>query len=105
MLVFGFLTGAGFYPSLFNSINMLLGIGVLAYPKAMLQLGWFGIVILCLLTIGTRYTAGLLKRAITLHPDCHSFSDMGRKSYGKLGTVFITSVFFMVRYAPPNHYL
>eukprot|EP01138_Halocafeteria_seosinensis_P000105 gb/GECG01000107.1/.p1 GENE.gb/GECG01000107.1/~~gb/GECG01000107.1/.p1 ORF type:complete len:319 (+),score=15.51 gb/GECG01000107.1/:1-957(+) len=87
--------GAGFSPSLFNSINMLLGIGVLAYPRALMRTGWFGLVILLFLTVSTRYTAGILKTAIEVHPDCHSFSDLGRRSYGKAGTVFITTVFFL----------
>eukprot|EP01138_Halocafeteria_seosinensis_P013362 gb/GECG01013648.1/.p1 GENE.gb/GECG01013648.1/~~gb/GECG01013648.1/.p1 ORF type:complete len:506 (+),score=36.47 gb/GECG01013648.1/:1-1518(+) len=86
--------GSTFIQSLFNAINMLLGIGVLAYPNALKRTGWIGVPILCLITLATRHTAGLLKKSIELHPDCRSFSDLGRRSYGALGTVLITIAFF-----------
>ena len=88
--------GSTFIQSVFNAINMLVGIGVLAYPNALMRTGWIGVAILSLITLATRHTAGLLKKSIELHPDCRSFSDLGRRSYGALGTTLITIAFFFV---------
>lgn len=95
--------GSTFVQSLFNAINMLLGIGVLAYPNALKRTGWIGLIILCLITLATRHTAGLLKKSIELHPECRSFSDLGRKSYGTLGTTLITIAFFFVSCSANDH--
>lgn len=93
---------------------------MLAYPSGMAYAGWVGMILLVSLMLLTRYTATIISKILYENPDCRTFTDIGkssmatnyaclsdvyssrstfssgRKAFGIPGTVFITTVFFMV---------
>lgn len=71
----------------FNATNLLLGIGILAYPAALKASGWSGLGVLAFLSLTTRYTAGLLAKIIDLDPDIRSYPDIGAPASVAVGTL------------------
>ena len=81
-----------------NSVNLLVGIGLLAYPAALRLGGWAGLGLLVLLAIGTRYTATLIACIIEKlgGPRAAStYTDMAQGAFGKPGAIFISVCFFL----------
>lgn len=85
-----------FGQTVFNSINILLGIGVLSLPFALkLSSLVVGVVLLLLFCVLTRYTATALSRVIELNPaEVVTYSDIGQLALGANGRIFI-SYFFL----------
>lgn len=94
---------------------------MLAFPLALANSGWVGVLLLAIFTVSTRYTAYLIGKIMEEHPDCYTFSDMGkgldlglvivgaplltfkvlnsrtgRKAFGMKGSALITVIFFLV---------
>ncbi|EKX48154.1 hypothetical protein GUITHDRAFT_162545 [Guillardia theta CCMP2712] len=53
---------SSFGQTVFNALNLLMGVGLLSLPYAMRLAGWFGMVILLIFSLFTCYTAKLLGR-------------------------------------------
>jgi len=69
--------------TVFNSINVLIGVGLLSLPLGVKLSGWLiGMVFLFLAAVVTRYTAGLLTKCLDLDPALVTFSDIAWKAFG-----------------------
>ena len=69
--------------TVFNSVNVLIGIGLLSLPLALKQSGWLiGMGVLFLAAITTRYTALLLAKCLDLDQSLVTFSDIAWKAFG-----------------------
>lgn len=69
--------------TIFNSVNVLIGVGLLSLPLGLKQSGWLiGMVFLFCAALATRYTAGLLAKCMELDPTLVSFSDIAWKAFG-----------------------
>ncbi|KAL1677645.1 transmembrane amino acid transporter protein-domain-containing protein [Schizophyllum commune] len=83
-----------FGQTLFNSIAILLGIGMLSEPLAFHYAGWIGGTILNVMYGAiTCYTAKILGRIILADPRLRSYSDIGRKAFGPKATLLISLLF------------
>lgn len=72
---------------LFNSIAILLGIGMLSEPLAFSYAGWIaGTILIFLYGALTCYTAKILARIILEDHRLRSYSDIGHKAFGELHT-------------------
>ncbi|KAI9014117.1 transmembrane amino acid transporter protein-domain-containing protein [Hyaloraphidium curvatum] len=80
--------------SLFNSANILVGIGVLSLPFA-LRLTSFavGLGLLAVFCILTLYTARVLARLVDLAGDVTTYADVGQMALGNNGRIFIAYFF------------
>ncbi|KAL8698125.1 MAG: hypothetical protein Q9224_001992 [Gallowayella concinna] len=66
-----------------NSVNVLVGVGILSLPLALSYSGWvFGIPFLLLAALATRYTAGLLAKCLNRFPRMTHFSELGYAAFG-----------------------
>ncbi|KXN89865.1 Vacuolar amino acid transporter 1 [Leucoagaricus sp. SymC.cos] len=89
-----------FGQTLFNSIAILLGIGMLSEPLAFAYSGWFmGTVLISMYGVLACYTAKILARIICSDPQLRTYSDIGRKAFGPRATVFISSMFCLELFA------
>jgi len=80
--------------TVFNSINVLIGVGLLSLPMGFKYAGWLcGMVTLALCAAVTAYTARLLARCMDLDPSIITFSDMAFISFGRNARI-ATSVLF-----------
>lgn len=80
--------------TIFNSINVLIGIGMLALAKAMTHAGWlFGSIFMLYSVCMTYWTATLLSDCMDTDPTLYTYADLGHKSFGSKGRVFISLLF------------
>lgn len=80
--------------TVFNSINVLIGVGLLSLPMGFKYAGWLcGMVTLLLCAAVTAYTARLLAKCMDLDPSIITFSDLAFISFGRNARI-ATSVLF-----------
>jgi amino acid permease len=100
-----------FWQSIFNSVNILMGIGMLSLPLAFSITGWVvGVGLLVLSALVTMYTAFLLARCLDYSPPtgwslearsslhvqrAHTFGDIGELAFGRAGRTVINSLFML----------
>lgn len=66
-----------------NSVNVLVGVGLLSLPLAMKQAGWFlGLVFLVFAAVTTSYTAKILARCLDVDPGLVTYADLAYVSFG-----------------------
>ncbi|KAF9452603.1 hypothetical protein P691DRAFT_660426 [Macrolepiota fuliginosa MF-IS2] len=83
-----------FGQTLFNSIAILLGIGMLSEPLAFAYSGWvMGTIIIIAYGALSCYTAKILARIICADSRLRSYADIGRKAFGPRATGFISFMF------------
>jgi vesicular inhibitory amino acid transporter len=83
-----------FVQSVFNSINVLVGIGVLALPLAFRCAGWFfGSLVFLFCVLATNYTAKVIAKCLDFHPNSTTYGDMGAAAFGDRGRTFVSAVF------------
>ena len=79
-----------------NSVNVLIGIGLLSLPLGMKYAGWLvGLVFLLFAALTTRYTAGLLAKCLDVDDSLITFADIAYVSFGSKARV-VTSILFSI---------
>ncbi|CAI4044888.1 hypothetical protein SUVZ_10G1890 [Saccharomyces uvarum] len=80
--------------TIFNSINVLIGIGLLALPLGLRYAGWvLGFTLLSIFAVGTFCTAELLSRCLDTDPTLISYADLGYAAFGSKGRALISALF------------
>ncbi|KAF7316812.1 Aa-trans domain-containing protein [Mycena chlorophos] len=89
-----------FGQTLFNSIAILLGIGMLSEPLAFAYAGWgMGTLLIAFYGFISCYTAKILAGIILSDPRLRSYADIGRKAFGPRSTVIISILFCLELFA------
>lgn len=82
--------------TIFNSTNVLIGIGLLSLPMGIKYAGWIcGMVFLALSAAVTAYTAKLLAKCMDADPSAITFADLAFISFGQRARI-ATSLLFTV---------
>ncbi|KAM0530168.1 hypothetical protein ACHAPP_008860 [Verticillium nonalfalfae] len=82
--------------TIFNSINVLIGVGLLSLPLGIKYAGWVcGMTILLLSAAVTSYTAKLLAKCMDLDASLITFSDLAYISYGRNARIATSILFTM----------
>ncbi|KAH7262659.1 transmembrane amino acid transporter protein-domain-containing protein [Fusarium tricinctum] len=80
--------------SVFNSINALIGVGLLSLPLALQMTGWIpGLLILSLTAAVTSYTGKLLAKCMNFDPSLITYSDLAYVSFGTRARVIVSALF------------
>lgn len=80
--------------SIFNSINALIGVGLLSLPLAFKMSGWiFGLLILTVTAAVTGYTGKLLARCMEYDPSLITYSDLAYVSFGTRARIIVSALF------------
>ncbi|ORY94657.1 transmembrane amino acid transporter protein-domain-containing protein [Syncephalastrum racemosum] len=83
-----------FVQSVFNAMNVLIGVGILAFPLAFRCAGWLvGTFAFVFCAIGTNYTAKLLARCMDASPSAKTYGDIGLAAFGERGRTLIGGIF------------
>lgn len=78
----------------FNSVNVLIGVGLLSLPLAMKQAGWFlGLLFLLFSAVTTSYTAKILAKCLDVDSTLVTYADLAYISFGHHARL-ITSFLF-----------
>lgn len=82
--------------TIFNSINVLIGLGILSIPLAFHLSGWIlGILCISLAAFSTKQTAVILGKILDKHPNLKSYQDIGVYCFGEeIG--FVIMIIFML---------
>ncbi|KAI8054120.1 transmembrane amino acid transporter protein-domain-containing protein [Syncephalis plumigaleata] len=84
---------SSFSQSVFNAVNVLMGIAVLSLPLAFRITGWLlGLCMLLLFALITRYTAGLIKNCLDSNRDLTTYADIGYAAFGAIGRRILTLI-------------
>lgn len=82
--------------TIFNSINVLIGLGILSIPLAFHLSGWIlGVLCLSLAAFSTKQTAIILGKILDRHPNLKSYQDIGVFCFGE-NIGFLIMITFML---------
>ncbi|KAG5935225.1 hypothetical protein E4U53_000480 [Claviceps sorghi] len=80
--------------SVFNSINALIGVGLLSLPLAFKLSGWIiGLLILTLTAAVTAYTGELLAKCMEYDPSIVTYSDLAYVAFGTRARIIVSALF------------
>lgn len=80
--------------TVFNSVNVLIGVGLLSLPLAVKYAGWVvGMIFLAFAAISTAYTARLLAICLDVDPSLVTYADVAYISFGPNARI-VTSLLF-----------
>lgn len=80
--------------TIFNSVNVLIGVGLLALPLALKYSGWVpGLIFFAFAAVTTQYTAKLLAKCLDVDNSLITFADLAYVSFGP-GARLATSLLF-----------
>ncbi|KAK4514942.1 uncharacterized protein ATC70_002549 [Mucor velutinosus] len=87
---------SSFVQSIFNAVNVLVGVGILALPLSLRLAGWlYGSLIFLFCCVATNYTAKVIVKCLNANkPDSGgTYGDMGQVAFGDKGRTLISTVF------------
>lgn len=80
--------------TIFNSINVLIGVGLLALPVGILKAGWvMGVPILFICGISTYWSATLISKSMDTDETIMTYADLGYASFGLIAKLIISIIF------------
>ncbi|KAI5960812.1 uncharacterized protein KGF55_004382 [Candida pseudojiufengensis] len=80
--------------TVFNSVNVLIGVGLLALPVGLMKAGWIlGLPILIICGITTYWTATLLSKSMDTDDTIMTYADLGYAAYGSTAKLIISLLF------------
>ncbi|KAF1971830.1 hypothetical protein BU23DRAFT_535997 [Bimuria novae-zelandiae CBS 107.79] len=80
--------------TIFNSVNVLVGVGLLTLPLALKYSGWIiGMVFLAFSAITTCYTAKLLAKCLDVDSSLITFADLAYVSFGHHARIAVSILF------------
>ncbi|RIA84470.1 transmembrane amino acid transporter protein [Glomus cerebriforme] len=86
--------GSNFRQSIFNSCNILIGIGILALPLGFHYSGWIiGLLLFAFCLAVTNYTAKVLAKCLDYDEGLYTYADMGAAAFGHNARLSISILF------------
>jgi vesicular inhibitory amino acid transporter len=80
--------------TIFNSVNVLVGVGLLSLPLAFKYSGWvIGIVFFAFSAVATSYTAKLLAKCLDVDNSLITFADLAYVSFGNRARIAVSVLF------------
>ena len=80
--------------TVFNSVNVLIGVGLLSLPLGLKYSGWLvGMIFLLLAAVTTRYTASVLAKCLDVNTSLIGFADIAYEAFGERARVATALLF------------
>ena len=82
--------------TIFNSTNVLIGVGILALPLGIKHSGWIiGLILLTLAAVVTSYTARLLAKCLDTNSGSTTYGDIAFLAFGPFGRNLVEGLFIV----------
>ncbi|KAF2430353.1 hypothetical protein EJ08DRAFT_240750 [Tothia fuscella] len=82
------------YQTIFNSVNVLIGVGILSLPLAIHYSGWvIGMLFFAFAVVTTHYTAKLLAKCLDVDNSLITFADLAFVSFGPSARIWVSALF------------
>lgn len=99
------LSGTSLSDSIMNSINILVGVGILISPYAISQTGWMGLGIMSLLCVLSCYSAILIGKCMDAKPGILTLIDLGKEAFGSGAEMIISLLIFLELFGALSIYI